>query len=72
MNIYEWIQYGQDRKWVDVACSTHDGIPMTEEEEASWWEGDEPCLHVLRLWPDADPDPDPDPDDVTQTNSKEK
>lgn len=36
----------------DVTCSTHDMIPMTDEEQADWWgeDGGDDCLFVVRLW----------------------
>ena len=47
----EWLQIGVDNKWCGAAvCSTHDGIPMSEAEEAEWDEGLDPCHHVLRLY----------------------
>jgi uncharacterized membrane protein YebE (DUF533 family) len=33
----------------DVVCATHDGIPQTDEEEAQWEEGLDPCQVVIRL-----------------------
>jgi hypothetical protein len=51
MTYDEWYQLGVQNKWCsEVACSTHDGIPMTPEEEAEWDEGYDPCVPVLRLW----------------------
>jgi len=47
----EWIQIGVDNKWCGApVCSTHDGIPMSEEEENMWDEGSDPCHHVVRLY----------------------
>lgn len=31
-----------------AVCCIHDGVPTTAEED----EDDEPCLHILRLYPD--------------------
>ncbi|MBF4194614.1 hypothetical protein MHAEM_21351 [Mycolicibacterium phlei] len=31
-------------------CATHDGLPMSEDE----YEDDESCVHILRLYDDAD------------------
>jgi hypothetical protein len=43
-----WLKSGYDRGWVsDVFCNTHDGAPMTDEEEEEWSEGGDPCsFHV--------------------------
>lgn len=52
MTIWEWIQLGIDEGWCSKpACATHDGVPCDEEEEAAWERGEDPCQHVLRLWP---------------------
>jgi hypothetical protein len=54
MTFDEWLQIGLDNAWVGPSvCSTHDGIPMTGEEEEEMYEGD-PCVHVLRLYEDAE------------------
>lgn len=52
MTFDEWLEYGFNNGWVgpDV-CITHDGLPMTEEEEQEMDEGD-PCVHVVRLYAD--------------------
>ena len=50
MDIYEWIQYGVERKYCSSpVCSTHDGLPMTDEENVQWDDGGDPCVHALRL-----------------------
>lgn len=33
----------------DAVCATHEGIPSTEDEEAEWEEGHDPCQMVIRL-----------------------
>lgn len=48
----EWVQVGIDKGWVagEPFCYTHDGDPyMTEEEEADWEAGGDPCAPVLKL-----------------------
>lgn len=48
---WNWLRYGIDRGWVsEPACDTHDGTPMTPEEELEWEDGLDPCVHVVRLW----------------------
>jgi len=50
----EWLAKGLERGFVGPpVCSTHDGIPTTEEEDLEWEEGD-PCVHVLRLYEDLE------------------
>ena len=50
-----WLRTGVEEGWVGPpVCSTHDGTPMTAEEGEELWDGGEPCLHVLRLYEDAD------------------
>ena len=53
MTFEEWLTYGMDRHWVGPpVCETCDGIPMSSDEELDWVRGDEPCIHILRLYPD--------------------
>jgi hypothetical protein len=35
-----------------AVCSTHDGIPMTLEEEHQFELGSDPCVHVIRPYED--------------------
>jgi len=51
MDFDEWVQYGYDRKWcLPPTCDTHDGVPMTIDEEAAYEAGGDPCIHVLRVF----------------------
>jgi|GEM_PF-1028192 len=51
VTIDEWLQIGVKNKWCGAAvCSTHDGIPMSEEEETDWEAGADPCHYILRLY----------------------
>jgi hypothetical protein len=53
-DFYEWLQYGMDAGWVGpVVCETHDGLPMTAEEEEAFWESD-PCIRILRVYESPD------------------
>lgn len=55
MGYDEWIQIGLDAGWCGPAvCETHDGLPMSDEEHDQMYEGDEPCIHIIRLYPDAE------------------
>lgn len=50
----EWMAYGLARGWAGPpVCSTHDGIPTSEAEDDEFEEGD-PCIHVIRLYEDAE------------------
>ena len=50
----EWLQYGLDQSWCGPAvCVTHDGLPMTADEEQEMYELD-PCIHAIRLYEDED------------------
>lgn len=52
-NFDSWIKVGLESKWVGPpVCSTHDGLPSTEDEDATWDEGGDPCIHILRLYVD--------------------
>lgn len=33
-----------------VVCSTHDGVPLTEEEDEEFIEGHDPCAFVIRIY----------------------
>lgn len=47
----EWLRYGYAQGFCSPAvCSTHDGTPSTEAEDAEWEDGGDPCIHVLRLY----------------------
>jgi hypothetical protein len=43
-----WLKSGYDIGWIsDVFCNTHDGPPLTDEEEQEWNDGGDPCsFHV--------------------------
>lgn len=54
MSLDEWLNIGLENGWCGPpVCSTHDGIPMNEEEEEEFQEGD-PCIAVIRLYDDAE------------------
>ena len=51
----EWMKLGVDNNFVGPpVCSTHDGIPMSLEEEQEFEEGNDPCIHVVRLYETSD------------------
>jgi len=52
MDFDAWRVYGMEQEWAGPpVCSTHDGIPMTEEEDEEFEESD-PCIHIIRLYED--------------------
>lgn len=53
MTFEEWLQHGIAAGWVSgPACAMHDGVPSTPAEDALLDDGDDPCMVVLRLWPE--------------------
>jgi hypothetical protein len=45
-----WLNYGQDKNWVShVFCDTHEGAPLTEEEDLEWSEGGDPCSFHVKI-----------------------
>ena len=50
INYDEWRAIGLRNGWAGPAvCSTHDGIPMSADEEDEFEDGD-PCIHVMRMY----------------------
>lgn len=50
----EWVAYGLKQGWCGPPlCSTHDGIPLSFEEEELFEEFD-PCVTIIRLYDDED------------------
>lgn len=48
---YEWMKEGISKKYCGPPiCYTHDGLPMTEQEENDWSFGDDPCINIIRLY----------------------
>jgi hypothetical protein len=49
-----WLRTGYENGWIGVpVCETHDGVPMSEAEDAEFSDGGDPCIHILRLYDDA-------------------
>lgn len=54
MTFEQWLQAGIDNRWCGPAvCDTHDGTPTSAAEDAEFDDGHDPCLHIVRLYPDA-------------------
>lgn len=53
MSISDWLEYGLKHKFCGpVICFPHDGFPSSLEEDAAYDSGDDPCMHMLRLYED--------------------
>lgn len=49
----EWLRYGFEQGYCGPpVCYTHDGIPLALDEDESFMDGDDPCVHILRLYED--------------------
>jgi len=50
-DMLEWVNTGVSKGWVCAPiCNTHEGLPITEAEEADWEEGYDNCIFAMRLW----------------------
>jgi len=49
----EWLRFGYNKGWCgpDV-CYVHDGLPTTDLEDIAFDEGEDPCIHIIRLYQD--------------------
>lgn len=55
MTQYEWIKLGWEKGWCGPpVCLTHDGLPLAADEEDSYDEGYDPCVHFVRLYEDQE------------------
>jgi hypothetical protein len=55
MEFNDWLKIGIDNNWCGApVCETHDGLPMTQEEEEEFYDGGDPCVHVIRLYSSAE------------------
>ena len=46
----QWLEYGVEHGFCsEQYCDTHDGPPMSDTEVLVWEDGQDPCLHVVRL-----------------------
>ena len=51
MKFDEWIAAGIDGGWCGPpVCSTHDGIPSSAGEDELFDDGDDICIHIIRLY----------------------
>jgi hypothetical protein len=50
MDFNEWMKFGIENGWCGPpVCYTHDGLPLSIEEETLLYEED-PCIHVVRMY----------------------
>lgn len=50
LSFQDWLQMGIDAGYCSTpVCNTHDGLPSTDEEDAEWEEGLDPCVPAVRL-----------------------
>lgn len=55
MTFDEWIEAGLEQGFCGPpVCHTHDGLPMSNQEDDSWNDGKDPCIHIIRLYLDAE------------------
>ena len=53
-NFDDWMAHGIKMGWAGPpVCYTHDGLPMSEQEDDEFQEGD-PCIHIVRLYEDSE------------------
>lgn len=55
MSYEEWLKIGLLQGWCGPSvCETHDGVPMSQTEIDAYEDGEDPCVHILRLYEDAE------------------
>jgi hypothetical protein len=49
----DWLAIGREHGLCSPpVCNTHYGAPMSDRELDMWDDGDDPCIHILRLYED--------------------
>lgn len=55
MDFDTWMKIGYDSGWASPpVCYSHDGVPLTAGEVEELDVGEDPCIHVVRLYESAD------------------
>lgn len=55
MDFEAWLQFGIDNGWAGPpVCETHDGLPMSDGESTAFENGEDPCIHIIRLYEDGE------------------
>lgn len=51
VDVISWLNQGIEAGFCSPpVCSTHDGLPLTDEEDAEFEEGFDPCVQAVRIW----------------------
>ena len=54
MTFDEWMTLGIQNGWCShIVCETHDGLPITPDEELEWEQGNDPCMSAVRIYGEA-------------------
>jgi hypothetical protein len=54
LTFHEWLDMGMRLGYCsEPVCNTHDGLPSTEQEDAMWEDGQDPCIPAVRLMPEG-------------------
>lgn len=52
-----WLEEGQKHGWItQMYCETHDGAPLTDNENEEFYGGFDPCIFAVRVVRYADGD----------------
>jgi hypothetical protein len=55
MKFDEWLQIGLTEGWCGPSvCETHDGTPTSIDEDFAFDRGEDPCIHIIRLYEDSE------------------
>lgn len=47
----EWLEIGMAMSWCGpVVCAQHDGVPTSRFEDEESFDGDEPCIWIIRKY----------------------
>jgi hypothetical protein len=53
MSFDDWLEYGLRKRWCGpTICFPHDGFPSSLHEDDLYSTGDDPCMHMIRLYED--------------------
>lgn len=51
MDFEAWLAIGREHGYCSMpVCNTHDLAPHTAGELELWENGDDPCIHIIRLY----------------------
>lgn len=51
LSFNDWMTYGIKQGWCGPpVCYTHDGFPMATEEDEQFENGEDPCMHMVRMY----------------------